>query len=696
MNQPLTLMQAVDHLSDMAEIHPHSSWILGIAKPFIFEDFSEEILWHNPNKILENKAIVKETFFTIYQWLKNLAEMETELLKTPEARMVLKGVIGLAEEAIKGMDRYAVLFPNVHENFEELPEYHQLIKFYSNRIERGRPKKEIKKEEEEHSTQKYLFPDLESIRRDEHYEMLFLKNKIPNYDEKILKHLHIVGNFNEFFVAQNEEKFFIRIKDVLEHQACEAAKGIIDRAIPHIDDFYKEAMHHKNSPFVATLNKALMALRLAANAKKEGHGGEKTCLEYYYDFHFFLRLCMQVPGYRERLMVEQEDPFSHVLLTLTHTLCAGLFLRPSSSQDCIGLMRYFLERGKTHAKGQKTHSSISKELKIWVDLVQSDNAIRVFLKFFPNGPLMKAFFHFQEHPTTFDPLLQYLPGQLFTYTHKELHITVLHLACPTVQDDLEFSSLAEEFQGFLRSYQQGVEKDKHLLFNLQNRTLSGDKARCEALEKGAEQKEFSKVFFLASFPKTGEFYMQNGKFDQIAGSPVFIETCIDHIFSEKENGFIFPSSLNKEEMKHFAKKTLECIHREFFQSKTTLSQRERRDFIEFFYQLLMIKCIEEISPDSISFTCKDGVDVGPAQTAFFFSILILFSGKQPDFETLLWLFFWPPLSIRNRSIEPVSFHRSIQCLFYIHAQLLGNPKAKEAINGLFHPKMFPVNFPKTD
>lgn len=695
MTQPLTLMQAVDHLSDMAEINPHSSWILGIAKPFIFEDFSEEILWHNPNKILENKEIVKETFLTIYKWLKNLGEMETDLLKTPEVRVILKGIIGLAQEAIKGMDRYAVLFPNVHENFEQLPEYHQLIKFYSHRIERGSQRKEPKKEEE-YSSQKYQFPDLESIRKDQQYEMLFLKSKAPLYNEKLLKDLNIIGNFSEFFIAQNEEQFFIRVKDVLEHQTCEGAKEIVERAMPHIDDFYKEAMHHKNRPFVSTLNKALMALRLATNAKQQGKEGEKTCLEYYYDFHFFLRLSMQVPGYRERMMIEQEDPFSPVLLTLTHTLCAGLFLRTSSYQDCIGLIRYFLERGKTYVKTPKIHASIPKELKIWVELVQSDNAIRGFLKFFPNGPLMKAFFHFQEHPTTFDPLLQYLPGQLFTYTHKEIHVTVLHLASPTIQEDLETCSLAEEFQGFLRSYQQGVEKDKHLLFNLQNRTLDSDRARCETLEKTAEQKEFSKVFFLASFPKTGELYLQNGEFEQMSGSPVFIETCLDHIFGEKENGFIFPSILNREEYKHFAKRALECVHREFFQSKTTLSQRERRDFIEFFYQLLMLKCIEEISPDSISFTCKDGVDTSPAQTAFFYASLTLFSGKQPDFEILLWLFFWPALSIRNRNIEPGAFHRSIQSLFYIHAQILENPRAVDAINGLFHPKMFPVNFPKAE
>lgn len=688
MNRPLTLMQAVDHLTDMAEIHPQSSWIIGVVEPFVFEDFSEKILWEQPKQILQNKEIIRETFSTIYRWLKDFAETQNELVKTPEVRMILKEIILLAQEAIGKMDQYAILFPNIQESFAELPEYHQLIKFYTHRIERGRQQKVEKEEEEIHSLQIYLFPDLESLRKDLHYEQLFLKSNQPQYKKKLLKHLQIIVNFNELFLSQEEQHPFLGIREALEHYACEGAKSIIDLCMPHIDDFYKEAMHHKNLPFVATLNKALMAIRMAANPKQQG--AEKTCLEYYHDFHFFLRLSMQVPGYREKLLLEEVDVFSHTLLMLTHMLCAQVLLRKESFKDAVDLMSYFIERGKVLGKLPKFQDASSKELIIWKELIYADRAIREFLKFFPNGPLMKAFTFFQEHVTTFNPLLYYLPCQVFSFLRKSQHVTVLRLSSPTIQGDLERADLAEEFQGFLRYYKRDLKEKKHLLFYLQDRKQKEEVSRFEILEKTAGTKEFFDIFYLVNLPKTGDFYTQDGQFEQISGSPIFFETCLEQIFGGNKKGFIFPSLIDIEEYKHFSLQAFTCIHREFFEQKTNLSQRERRDFIEVFYQLLILKCIQVLSPDSISFTCKDGVDLGSAQTAFFYAILMLFSERMPDYDVLLWLFFWPALSIRNRNLKPSCLHRSIQCLYFLHTKLLKNPKIIDSIKKLYHQEMLPV------
>ena len=71
------------------------------------------------------------------------------------------------------------------------------------------------------------------------------------------------------------------------------------------------------------------------------------------------------------------------------------------------------------------------------------------------------------------------------------------------------------------------------------------------------------------------------------------------------------------------------IHTLFFGGKKMLTHRNRLDFIEIFYILLTLKLIEESSPDSMSFTCKDALDTGIVHSAELFAFLRLLNDPSP-------------------------------------------------------------------
>ena len=118
----------------------------------------------------------------------------------------------------------------------------------------------------------------------------------------------------------------------------------------------------------------------------------------------------------------------------------------------------------------------------------------------------------------------------------------------------------------------------------------------------------------------------------------------------------FPGFLETIEISRIRRSgVLPAIHDHFFHAKATLTRRNREDFIEIFYQFLILKAIEQFSPDSISFTCKDAIDTGAAQGATFYGFLRLFNedlSKKEERDFLLWLLYAPALFIRERAIDP--------------------------------------------
>jgi hypothetical protein len=130
-------------------------------------------------------------------------------------------------------------------------------------------------------------------------------------------------------------------------------------------------------------------------------------------------------------------------------------------------------------------------------------------------------------------------------------------------------------------------------------------------------------------------------------------------------GYFFPNKINLGDLSAFIDGAFEAIHHIFFSSKNVLVRENRLDFIEIFYILLQLKLIEWLQPDSVSLTCKDGIDVGEANSVSIFAFLKLINNQEWSEED--WLHFnhmlyAPALLIRERIMLPERFNRMLSAL----------------------------------
>jgi hypothetical protein len=84
------------------------------------------------------------------------------------------------------------------------------------------------------------------------------------------------------------------------------------------------------------------------------------------------------------------------------------------------------------------------------------------------------------------------------------------------------------------------------------------------------------------------------------------------------------------------------------------------DFIELFYLLFQLKIIEAVQPTSLSFVCKDGIDVSmPAVIELFFVLKLLnnrlLSKEEEEYVKLL--LYGPSLLVRGRALLLERFTR---------------------------------------
>lgn len=672
-------MEAVDNLSSLVELE--------IPVEASMEEESDRVQWLDATHIAENREAVKETFRTIHNYLEHIYRKEKGDLKDPELQRGINAIMVLAGEAAQKLDKYTSLFKGQRgqEATSELKEYKDLQDYYHSKITKRfskAPEKEqvfeqetaAVQESEKADVQRKSLKDLETVRRDKEYELFYIRkeNGMPFFNPSLLRHVRLVGEFDETLSDPEGDDPLLKIKMLEDVEAHTAAKEILHQVAPYLDEYYKEAMHHKSRDFVISLNNAVMALMLAANPRNRiTEGSGKHSLNYFIDFHTFLRSALESQDYQDlaSLKIESEDAFTKSLMHLTHALCTGLFTHVGSHKAAISFIQRLIEKGeaKTKKGGQES---------VWNELLENDEQIRYVLKRYPSGPLLKTLDLFREgeEKKGFDPLAQEnFPSQLYTLASNDLHVTALRFPAPIHQELIAKAEIAPEFRGFLRALQTELGGQKHLLFNLQDRTSWREHARCSVLEKMQNEAEFSKALTVITICKNTDFYNQSGLYQNLGESEAFISSFKDQIASGESCGFFFPSSLDRKEIEEFTQLALAMIHESFFGSQKNLSRKERLDFIEIFYQFLFMKLILMVKPDSMSFTCKDGLDVGEATAAGFFAFIKMFEGKASwtvqEKEFLLWMLYTPALLVRERPIDATRLMRMVSAMSQIDTVL---------------------------
>ena len=293
----------------------------------------------------------------------------------------------------------------------------------------------------------------------------------------------------------------------------------------------------------------------------------------------------------------------------------------------------------------------------------------------------------------FDPIGQEnLPSRIYEVQRKGKKIDVLRIPSPTRQSLIHKVEVVDEFRGFLRSLAQETPVRKHMIINLQDRTSWKEYARSRALETLQMNAEFNNQLVVITLPKDTDFYHQTNEYLNLNKADDFLKAFAAQLATPEECGYFLPAQVKKPDLTRFTEMALPAIHELFFNNKNTLTRRNREDFIEIFYQFLILKCIDMVEPNSISFTCKDAIDTGAASNGAFYGFIKLLSGDfsaKEELDFLRWLLYTPALFIRERAIDPERFNRTISALERIDGEMAEHGKQIiKTFSEFFHPQTF--------
>jgi len=211
-----------------------------------------------------------------------------------------------------------------------------------------------------------------------------------------------------------------------------------------------------------------------------------------------------------------------------------------------------------------------------------------------------------------------------------------------------------------------------LIVNLQDRTSWKEYARARALESLQINAEFSHQLFVLTLPKDTAFYYQTNEYINLNKAEDFIESFRAQLSMPEENGFLFPPQVKKEKLNQFIEAVLPAIHKWFFGEKNSLTRRNRENFIEIFYQFLILKCIDELNLNVLGFVCKDGIDTSSAQQGIFYGFLKIYNQQfnaKEEQDSLRSLFYMPALFTRERAIDQERFIRAISVLELLDGEM---------------------------
>ncbi|MBI5274257.1 MAG: hypothetical protein HY860_04300 [Chlamydiales bacterium] len=674
------IQEAIDQLTKIADInidelieHP------GQIKERVWVDIKDPVTF---------TTTIKRTFQVIHKYLKDVYALDEVKIKDNLVRKGVLAMMSLAGEAAEKIDEINSFFhKEITASVKESKEFKDLQEFYHKKLHIR-----FQKALQEHETwveewageqedvldiKRLGLKDLETVKKDWEYELFYLKKEDGRafFTPNLLKHIRLVTDFDKLISAESLEDPFISVALITDKSASLRSYYIKQSCLGLINSFYRGYKQHQKEELAQELSKALMALFLAANEQNRLEvTPRKNSMKYLHDFLFFIRSCLQHSDYH--LLMEHPplpENFGHKVLQLIHVCCYFFYHAPRERTRSEQYIMALLVNAKSSKEG------------LWNQLIDHYDHIENMLKHHPSGPLLKAIDYFKEgdHPSFNPNLLENYPEKAFSLSFQDHKIDCLKLPSPTHQEFIQTASPAVEFMGCLQYMASQEEKNRLLMFNLQDRTSWKEYARSKCLEDLQYDGRYKDVLCVVSIPKHTDFYKQLGDYIEGSETHSFIQSIYDHLESHEACGFYFPKQLSTTEILQFSKKIIPWIHTSFFYKADIITRQNRLDFIEIFFQFLILKIIERLKPNEFSFTCKDWIDVGSVQTATFYAFLQLISGKIDD-DTIAEMeniCFLPALCMRERLVDQGRFYRMVGALSQMQQAII---KDKKIIEEVFH------------
>lgn len=602
--EPMSIISAMEILSSISELD----------KEYIEQEAHDPLhpaRWVDISQLSHNEETIKDAMDAVICYLEHLHLQKEVLLDSEQSKKGILALVRILEEAKNKINRFTELF---QQKFSDLAEYKRIRSLLTEILPEGIDVVVTPTETDLGLSSKKLssltkeeLEDLQQIREDQNAEFFYLKREGGRafYDYECIRRLKLLYDFEQ--MEEQEQVIRVRLLEAKEYQ--QRAIDLLQEVTPLLNDFRKEIRDPSANALASSLNKAVFALLCCANPRNlPSHSDQgKGPAEYFSDFVRYLREAMETKEYQKK--GASSGNAERQLVSLVHKACFSFFVNLHAHKEVALFLRKLTQFHKGHG------GSVSEEL------LAEDAVLRKTLENWPSGPLHRTIQAFLrgEIEQGWDPLLQgKIPSHIFTLDTPSKHIHILRMPAPVQQKNLQEAKVAKEFEIFL---EKGLvaKKEKLLLIDLQDSTSMEEYARSHALHSLVRKEKLSEGISILQLAKKTGFYLQEEEYAKEDSAGNFIKHLQEQVLSGASCGFFFPKSFGKKELALFCEKASFLVHQVFFSQKKKLSQRERQDFIEIFYFLLIAKGISVESPDYIAFVSKDGLDRAVSTAADLFS-----------------------------------------------------------------------------
>ncbi|MBA2369532.1 MAG: hypothetical protein H0V82_10995 [Candidatus Protochlamydia sp.] len=694
----LSIVEAVETLSNIVDLDLDHEF--GITQKHELLLQSDKIDYKTVHWLDQKDAgatvnLVRETYRIILHYLKQFYRREYGYVTDQKTIEGIKTIMVLVGEAAKKLDKYTNLFHQAQKkSVTEFKEYQQLQEFYLTKIAhkvdekvlskwilglslgKWKAQKEIEFKAAPSTSENleeamHIFIDLDTVKKDTEYELFFIRKEDGSrfFNPRLLRNIKLVCDFGIYFGEHKGTDPLEAVKQWHDKMLYICARDMLKGLGDKVEHFFHDIRKLKNQELINILNKALIALLMSSHSQNlMKHNPIKSCAEYFSDFQIFLREALHSHTYQKWLAYppKETNQLAYDLLDFIHLLNRTLYAGLQGIEELLPVIHKLIKEAHV---GTKEPVEISQ--KIAKRLADDNGSMTKLMRRHSSGPLLKVLNILEEDAFhVFDPLLQRnIPSQLFHLNLAGNRLIHLRMASPIYQEFINKAIVVEEFKAFIRSYSESPVPKTHLLVNLQDRTSWREHARSAAIEELQYQPGMENALTVVTLAFDTDFYHQLNPYHQLNHADAFMAQFKEHLLSDN-SGFYFPNRIALENLSSFIDQTFPLVHQIFFSEKNVLQRENRLDFIEIFYLLLELKLIEWIKPASFSFTCKDGIDVGPCNSAALLAFLKIIGKEEfndEDWDRLNLILYGPALLIRERLIIPERFNRLTSAIRTIEA-----------------------------
>jgi hypothetical protein len=680
----LAIVEAVENLSTIAELDLASD--VGITEPHVLELGGgavpyRMVHWLQRDDLEVSLGRVKGVFLAIVSFVRQFYEQQQGTLYQHRTIENIRRVMELISEAAGKIDRFASLEQGRSvQSITESPEVRELKHYYDEHIapidaerltlgpivparlsQRG-----AKISLARRKGIKNMSVELASALRDENYELFYLRKEGGKsfFGADLIRNLKLVMDFEGQVAMEKGVDPLIKVHGWRDRARQTVAKQYLLAVNFHLEEFYSHYAKYKKMEFAVLINKAVMALMMAANQHNLLRNSPvKSCAAYFADFLNFIRAALNT---REYGRLQKYPPTKNqrpqaAMLDLLNQLCRALY-SIGQAGETLGVIGEQL-----YDQWHQEVPSDSTDPGGWItELEQGYGYLTALLEAHPHGPLYRVLEDLERNRyKEFDSLHQdNVPARLFSLFYAGTKVVGVRIGSPTRQRYVDRASVTQEFKAFIQALGRSSGKKKHLLVNLQDRTGWREFHRCRELEEYPEDAKVKRHLSVITLAKNTDWYHQRAPYHEVYNADAFKETIIEQVLGEG-TGFYFPPMIQRGMTQKFLRGVVEGIHAVFFDGSDQLRRRQRLDFIELVYYFVVMRALELSGATSISMTCKDGLDSGISMSiGFYFFVKMINVADFPsvDRQYARNMLHGPVLLTRERAIHPDVFERLINAL----------------------------------